>query len=104
MGRDEETGFSAEQRNRPAHSSSSTRATVTAPCRASCERSLSQVYPVPDNHSHNPTLDVLVDALVGLGRLASDLEAFVESIDVNPFVALPKGGCALDALIVLRKQ
>jgi hypothetical protein len=49
-------------------------------------------------------VETVVDALVGLGRLASDLEGFVESIDVNPFVALPKGGCALDALIVLRKQ
>jgi acetate---CoA ligase (ADP-forming) len=49
-------------------------------------------------------IEAVVDALVGLGRLASDLEGFVESIDVNPFVALPKGGCALDALIVLRKH
>jgi acetyltransferase len=49
-------------------------------------------------------VEAVVDALVGLGRLASDLEGIVESIDVNPFVALPKGGCALDALIVLRRS
>ena len=49
-------------------------------------------------------MEAVVDALVGLGRLASDLECVVESIDVNPFVALPKGGCALDALIVLRRS
>ena len=46
--------------------------------------------------------EAVVDALLGLGQLASDLEGFVESIYVNPFVALAKGGCALDGLIVLR--
>jgi acetyltransferase len=40
--------------------------------------------------------------LVALGRLAHDLGDAVESIDVNPFVALPDGAVALDALVVLR--
>src|SRR5882672_8379506 len=43
-------------------------------------------------------------ALVALGRLAHDLGERIESIDINPLVALPAGqGCAaLDALVVLR--
>jgi hypothetical protein len=47
-----------------------------------------------------------VAALVGLGNLAVDLEDVVESIDINPFVALPRGegGLALDALVVLRRR
>ena len=53
-----------------------------------------------------PALDVdaLVDALVALGRLAVELEDVVQSVDINPFVALPRGGLALDALIVLQRQ
>ena len=46
----------------------------------------------------------MVNALVGLGRLAVDLEDVIESVDINPFVALPQGGMALDALIVLRRK
>lgn len=44
------------------------------------------------------------DALIALGRLAHDLGDRLESIDINPFVALPGGGgaLALDALVVLR--
>jgi acyl-CoA synthetase (NDP forming) len=45
--------------------------------------------------------DALVDALVALGRLAVELEDVVQAVDINPFVALPQGGLALDALIVL---
>jgi hypothetical protein len=46
----------------------------------------------------------VVNALVGLGRLAADLADVIESVDINPFVALPQGGVALDALIVLRRR
>jgi acetyltransferase len=50
--------------------------------------------------------DAVVAALVGLGRLAQDLGDTIVSIDVNPFVALPRGqgGLALDALVVLRNR
>jgi acetate---CoA ligase (ADP-forming) len=43
-------------------------------------------------------------ALIALGRLAHDLGDAIESIDINPFVALPagRGAVALDALVVLR--
>jgi acetyltransferase len=43
-----------------------------------------------------------VEALIGLGRLAVDLGDVIEAVDVNPFVVLPNGGMALDALVVLR--
>jgi acetyltransferase len=48
--------------------------------------------------------DAVVAALVGLGDLALDLGDRLESVDVNPFVALPRGegGLALDALVLLR--
>jgi hypothetical protein len=48
-------------------------------------------------------LDAVVDALVALGRLAVDLEPIVQAVDINPFVALPQGGLALDAVIVLQR-
>src|SRR5262245_42276609 len=43
-------------------------------------------------------------ALTALGRLAHDLGDQIESIDINPLVALPEsqGAVALDALVVLR--
>jgi acyl-CoA synthetase (NDP forming) len=48
----------------------------------------------------------VVAALVGLGHLAGDLKDVVETVDINPFVALPQGqgGLALDALVVLRRR
>jgi acetyltransferase len=54
-------------------------------------------------------VEAVVDALVALGQLAMDLdeldlEHVVESIDINPFLALPRGGMALDALIVLKRH
>ena len=50
--------------------------------------------------------DAVADALVALGRLADDLKDVIESVDINPFVALPQGqgGIALDALIVLQRR
>jgi acyl-CoA synthetase (NDP forming) len=49
--------------------------------------------------------EAVVAALVGLGNLAQDLKDVVESVDINPFAALPRGqgGLALDALVVLRR-
>ncbi len=48
----------------------------------------------------------VLKALLALGRLAHDLGDQLESIDINPFVALPAGdgAIALDALVVLRGQ
>ena len=46
--------------------------------------------------------EAVVDALVALGRIAEDLSDVVQSIDINPFVVLPRGGLALDALFVAR--
>jgi hypothetical protein len=48
--------------------------------------------------------DAMVDALIALGRIADDLGDVVQSIDINPFVVLPRGGFALDALFVPRAQ
>jgi hypothetical protein len=48
--------------------------------------------------------DAVAGALVSLGRLAVDLADVIESVDVNPFAALTRGGMALDALIVLRRR
>jgi acetate---CoA ligase (ADP-forming) len=48
--------------------------------------------------------DAVVDALTALGRIAEDLADVVQSIDINPFVVLPRGGFALDALFVSRND
>jgi acetyltransferase len=50
--------------------------------------------------------DAVLDALIGLGRLGCDAAELIESVDINPFVALPQGegALALDALIVLRQS
>ncbi len=48
--------------------------------------------------------EAVIDALVALGRLAVDLEPVVQSVDINPFLALPNGGLALDALVVLQQR
>ena len=45
--------------------------------------------------------DAVIDALLALGRIAEDLAHVVQSIDINPFVVLPRGGFALDALFVI---
>jgi acetyltransferase len=52
----------------------------------------------------SPTLDTdaVIDALLALGRIAEDLADGVQSIDINPFVVLPRGGFALDALVAPR--
>jgi acetyltransferase len=45
--------------------------------------------------------DAAVAALVALSRLVLDAGPRLESIDVNPFLLRPRGGLALDALVVL---
>ena len=56
-----------------------------------------------DGYRGAPALDrkAVVKALVAVSRLACDLGRELESIDVNPFVLRPRGGVALDALVVL---
>lgn len=56
-----------------------------------------------DGYRGVPALDrkAVVRALVAVSRLACDLGRRLESIDVNPFVLRPRGGVALDALVVL---
>lgn len=48
----------------------------------------------------------VIEALVAVGRLASDAGEAIETLDINPFVALPagQGGFALDALVIARGQ
>jgi acyl-CoA synthetase (NDP forming) len=50
-------------------------------------------------------LDSVIAAIAALGRIALDLGDMVQSVDVNPFVALAEGqgGLALDALVVLKR-
>jgi acyl-CoA synthetase (NDP forming) len=50
-------------------------------------------------------LDALADALVALSRYAAAAGDKLESIDINPFVALPKGkgAMALDAVLVAKE-
>ncbi len=43
----------------------------------------------------------LIGALISVSRLALDLGDALDSIDVNPFLLRPRGGLALDALVVL---
>lgn len=50
-------------------------------------------------------LEFLADNLVLLSRLAADAGDTLDSIDINPFIALPRaqgGGCAVDAVVVGR--
>jgi acyl-CoA synthetase (NDP forming) len=44
-------------------------------------------------------LDALADALVAMSRFCA-AHANVESAEINPFIALPRGGVAVDALIL----
>lgn len=49
-------------------------------------------------------LDALADALSRLSVFAAANAGRIESIDINPFIALPEGGVAVDALIVPRAR
>jgi acetate---CoA ligase (ADP-forming) len=44
-------------------------------------------------------LDALADTLVALSRFGA-AHAIVTSAEINPFIALPRGGAAVDALIL----
>ena len=54
---------------------------------------------------YNDTSDVdaLADALARLSVFAAANAGRIESIDINPFIALPEGGVAADALIVPKR-
>jgi ATP-grasp domain len=45
-------------------------------------------------------VDALSAAIVAGGRLASDFEDSIAELDINPLLATPSGGIALDALAV----
>jgi len=45
-------------------------------------------------------IDALADALARLSVFAADNADMIETIDVNPFIVLPEGAVAVDALIV----
>jgi acyl-CoA synthetase (NDP forming) len=51
-------------------------------------------------------IDAIADALVALGRIAIDGADLVQSIDINPVVALPRGqgAVALDALVIIEAK
>jgi hypothetical protein len=49
-----------------------------------------------------PPVDIpsLARTLARLSEFAHANRAKIQSIDINPYIALPDGGCAVDALIV----
>ena len=51
-------------------------------------------------------VDAVAKAIVAVSRLAADFANEIESVDVNPLVAVPgeKGALALDALVILRDK
>jgi len=59
-------------------------------------------YPLLAGARGRPKLDLpaIARALAALSRLALAYRDSIASIDINPFVALPRGGVAIDALVV----
>ena len=51
-------------------------------------------------------IDAVVDAVVGLSRIAVGARAWIEELDINPLIVLPRGGgcVAVDALIRVRDR
>jgi acyl-CoA synthetase (NDP forming) len=71
-----------------------------------------RAFPLLDGARGRPRcdLDALADALLALSRLAMAARATLESVDVNPFVAFPRGAApggasalALDAVVIGRE-
>jgi acyl-CoA synthetase (NDP forming) len=62
-------------------------------------------FPLLDGARGRPRMDqeALADALSRLSAYAAANAEAIESIDINPFIVLPKGAVAVDALIVPRK-
>jgi acyl-CoA synthetase (NDP forming) len=62
-------------------------------------------FPLLDGARGKPKMDLeaLADALAKLSAYAAANAGKIESIDVNPFIVLPQGAMAVDALIVPRK-
>jgi hypothetical protein len=46
----------------------------------------------------------LAEALVALSRFAAAHGEALESVEVNPFMALPQGGMGVDAVILRRSR
>ncbi|MBV9522433.1 MAG: acetate--CoA ligase family protein, partial [Alphaproteobacteria bacterium] len=61
-------------------------------------------FPVLAGLRGNPPadLDALAAALCALSRFAAAAGTGLETVDINPFLALPTGGVALDAFLVGR--
>jgi acyl-CoA synthetase (NDP forming) len=76
------------------------------PAKARHMLACTRVARLMDGYRGSAPLDreAVVAALVSLGQLAEDLGDMIESVDVNPLLALPQGNgaLALDALVVLR--
>jgi acyl-CoA synthetase (NDP forming) len=49
-------------------------------------------------------IEAIADALVALSDFSLRFADQVESVDLNPFIALPKGGYAVDAVVVRRAK
>ncbi|MGH2819993.1 MAG: acetate--CoA ligase family protein, partial [Actinomycetota bacterium] len=48
-------------------------------------------------------VDALAEAVTRLARMAEDLGPHLESVDVNPVIAGPRGCVAVDALVIPRR-
>ena len=62
-------------------------------------------YPLLTGFRGAPAVDMesLATVLVRVSELASAASDIIQSLDINPFIALPQGGKAVDALIITRK-
>jgi acyl-CoA synthetase (NDP forming) len=45
-------------------------------------------------------INAIADALVALSEFSVAYADAIESVDINPYIALPDGGCAVDAVII----